>query len=159
MSDIILAILLLIRWKMKITTVLPNLSSFQRLLYNWITSSWDFFKRDASIQDITIIDVLMQCASFQFWTLYLIYTAIRCFILFNKYIFASFAETAEIKVQKKKKIWRQAQLYLSAKVAGIIVSQIVLVAMGFSTLLWGMCVFTWGGFLAGLSCWAYLKSL
>lgn len=89
----------------------------------------------------------------------MVYTTIRCSILISKYLLTNISENIEISAQKKKKIWRQAQLYLSAKVVGILLSQTVLLAIGFSSLAWGIAVFIWGGFLSGISYFAYKKSI
>lgn len=116
---------------------------------NWLLSSWTFFKNDSSIQDITLFDVILQCLSFKFWTLYLTYTAIRCSLLFFKYF---------IFKAVRKKVWRQAQLYLNAKVVGILLSQFVLVLIGYSALSWALVVLLWGSLLSSLSFFAYRKS-
>jgi len=127
---------------------------FPRLLKNWLMSSWTFFKNEATVQDITVIDIVMQCASFSLWNLYLTYTAIRCGVLSIKFFIASFSRNEE----EKLRIWRQVQLYTMAKVIGIIFSQTVLVLIGISSLGWALCVLLWGAFLSSLSLGAYYKS-
>ena len=127
--------------------------NFHRIFSETAITSWAFFRDNTLVRDITIIDFIMQLASFRLWNFYLAYTSVRCLVLLSKYIMVHYERSAE-----KKIIWKQAQLYSSTKAIGILASQTALIIIGFSSVKWGACVYAWGGFLACLSCYACHRS-
>ena len=83
----------------------------QQGLKDTVATSWQFFKENPLVQDVTLFDFGMQVSSSKFWNLYLAYTAARCTVLASKYAFASFEKDPEVRSDRKKNIWKQAQLY------------------------------------------------
>lgn len=127
---------------------------FQETAFN----SWRFFRKNPLVQDITFIDLLVQILSFLFWNLYLSYTAMRCVGILFRYLMSSI-ETDEVKkISKRRTVWKQVQLYTTTKVTGIVLSQIVLVIAGISSIYWAGLVLLWGGLLGSISCFAYQRS-
>lgn len=132
-----------------------SLLKIAKIVSDTTRTSWQFFRKNPLVQDITIFDLAMQLASFLLWNLYLSYTAVRCVILLTKYSLTFFQHNGQ---HNRHIVWRQIQLYTTTKVTGIVISQVLLVIAGISTVGWALCVLMWGSLLGSISCYAYLRS-
>lgn len=97
---------------------------------------------------ITGVDFIMQVQPNM--ALYLIYTALRCTWLCYQYK----TTTRE----SRPRIWKKVQLYATAKATGLVVSQIILITLGFTTPLMMALTLCWGCVLAFIGYFAFRRT-
>ncbi len=114
----------------------------------FITNGEVFKKSDLMVKITSVVDVAMQTLAT--WPLYLTYTAIRCCVLTFRYIKGSESERIQI--------WKEAQLYASMKVLGLVVGQVALLALGLTPVSSALLILGWGAVLASMSCYAHYKA-
>jgi hypothetical protein len=103
---------------------------------------------DLTLKIISAADVAMQVLGS--WPLYLTYTATRCCVLAYRYATAS--------TQGRIQIWKEAQVYASMKVLGLVIGQIALLALGLTPVSAAALILGWGVVLASMSCYAHYRA-
>ncbi len=112
-------------------------------------ASFQLFKDSGpKVKALSALDFTMQVQPN--WNFYLFYTAIRCSVLAYKY---------KTGLELPVKVWKEAQLYSSMKVVGLVVSQAALLTLGLTTPPAAALILGWGGCLASMSCYAHHRSL